>query len=173
MSANNMSFLIPHDLIEGSKKQFNVTANLKSISPLFEALDEYWLSVSQIIEATLDEAVALDKNSVKLLLEEVFVNIVHYGQCEDSEVVVSLALCELKEFNEFKEQQSKLALLLQLEDQGIAFNPLKEAPEPVLGLKAEEAPIGGLGVHLIKSMSIEQRYQRNSNSNQLCLLLIL
>ncbi len=165
-----MSFLIPNDFIEGSKKQFNVTTNLKSISPLFEALDEYWLSVSQIIEATLDEAAALDKNSVKLLLEEVFVNIVHYGQCEDSEVVVSLAVCELKEF---KEQQSKLALLLQLEDQGIAFNPLKEAPEPVLGLKAEEAPIGGLGVHLIKSMSIEQRYQRNSNSNQLCLLLIL
>ena len=157
-SQNSMTFLLSEKVIETSYRQWLCPANLSSMSELFEKLEQYWQSLA------FDNATDLDKNTVKLLLEEIFVNIVHYGNCKDSEVKISLALCQA---------DPALHLVLQLEDTGNAFNPLLDAPETTLGLSSEQAPIGGLGVHLIKSMSIKQKYQRNNHRNQLCLLLAL
>lgn len=55
---------------------------------------------------------------------------------------------------------ARRAVRLTVEDQGRPFDPLS-LPPPALGLPLEQRPIGGLGVHLIRSLSDEQRYRRD------------
>jgi anti-sigma regulatory factor (Ser/Thr protein kinase) len=56
-----------------------------------------------------------------------------------------------------------------VEDDGRAFDPLQaERPPPPVNL--EEAPIGGLGIHLIRSMLDECHYRREAGWNRLTLI---
>lgn len=54
---------------------------------------------------------------------------------------------------------------LSVTDWGISFNPFAEAPVPDLTLDAESRPIGGLGVHLIRSMVSHHCYSRSEQAN--------
>jgi serine/threonine-protein kinase RsbW len=55
---------------------------------------------------------------------------------------------------------------LQIEDDGIAFNPL-EVPERVAPTSLEDAPIGGLGVALIRKTMERCEYARRGGRNVL------
>jgi phosphoserine phosphatase RsbU/P len=57
-------------------------------------------------------------------------------------------------------------VVLTISDDGIPFNPLSVAP-PDLSLLLHERPIGGLGIHLIRSMFDEVTYHRNVGRNVL------
>jgi serine/threonine-protein kinase RsbW len=61
-------------------------------------------------------------------------------------------------------------LLLRLEDGGIPFDPVS-APVPDLGTAMEERPIGGLGIHLMKSIAEGMEYRRESERNVLDIML--
>lgn len=61
-------------------------------------------------------------------------------------------------------------LTLTLEDCGIPFDPAA-ASAPDLTIPVEERPIGGLGVHLIRSMSDSLAYRRDGGRNILTLVL--
>jgi len=52
-------------------------------------------------------------------------------------------------------------------DNGPAFDPLTEAPPPDLDAPVETRRVGGLGVHLIRSISDECRYGREDGLNRL------
>lgn len=52
-----------------------------------------------------------------------------------------------------------------LQDQGIPFNPLTEAPEADITSPAEEREIGGLGIFLIKQLMDLVEYERQGESN--------
>ena len=56
-----------------------------------------------------------------------------------------------------------------IEDNGRAFNPLEEAPIPDLTLDVADRPIGGLGVHLVKTFIEELGYERDGEWNRLTL----
>ena len=56
------------------------------------------------------------------------------------------------------------ALVLEVSDDGHPFNPL-DAPEPAAHLPAHERPIGGLGLHFIRSMSDSFHYERRHERN--------
>lgn len=60
-------------------------------------------------------------------------------------------------------------LVLAIKDDGPAFNPLERAA-PDLDSPLEERAIGGLGIHLIRSMMDEVRYARNQGQNVLTLV---
>lgn len=60
-------------------------------------------------------------------------------------------------------------LKLTLEDCGIPFDPTI-ASTPDLSIPVEERPIGGLGVHLIRSMSDTVTYHRDGTRNVLTLV---
>ena len=51
-------------------------------------------------------------------------------------------------------------VILTITDDGIPFNPLTVAP-PDLSLLLHEREIGGLGIHLVRSMFDEVSYHRN------------
>lgn len=61
---------------------------------------------------------------------------------------------------------------VQIEDEGVPFDPT-EAAEPDLERDADERPIGGLGIHLIREMTDELRYERRDGRNILVLGKIL
>lgn len=63
-------------------------------------------------------------------------------------------------------------LVLLIEDDGIAFNPLVMPPHEQ-PKRLSEAEIGGLGIHLIRHYMDECDYQRLNNNNRLTLKLYL
>ena len=78
--------------------------------------------------------------SINLALEEIVTNIISYGFDDQEEHAITVRLA-------FKDQE----FTAEVEDAGRPFNPLN-APEPDLEQPLEARPIGGLGVHLAKSM---------------------
>lgn len=90
---------------------------------------------------------------IRLVLEELFANIVFYAYPEGPGVVH--VECSV---------DSKRLLCIRLRDSGIPFNPLK-CPEPDLDRDFTERKIGGLGIHLVKQIAHKIRYAREDGSN--------
>lgn len=57
----------------------------------------------------------------------------------------------------------------ELEDDGPAFDPLTQAPAPVLDGDLDDRPVGGLGIHFVKTMMDSVRYERRDGRNRLTL----
>jgi serine/threonine-protein kinase RsbW len=58
---------------------------------------------------------------------------------------------------------------LEFRDAGAPFNPL-DAPAPDLGTPPEERKIGGLGLHLVRSLVDDASYCREGSVNVLVLV---
>lgn len=103
-------------------------------------------------EHGLSEDFSLELN---LALEEIFCNIVKHGYEDDGrhEIAVTLGLNEGM-------------VLLSVEDDAVAFNPL-DAPEPVLDGPIDTRPIGGLGVHMARTVMDDIEYRREGDRNLL------
>jgi anti-sigma regulatory factor (Ser/Thr protein kinase) len=57
-------------------------------------------------------------------------------------------------------------LSVEVADRGVEFNPLNAAP-PDLTLSIEARPIGGLGIHLVKTFAKSLTYRREEGWNRL------
>jgi serine/threonine-protein kinase RsbW len=112
--------------------------------------------LSRLVEA-FGDVHGLPKQSlfrVNLALDEVITNIIRYAYNDNGlphPIVVRLA---------FEEG----VLAAQVEDDGRAFNPL-EVPAPDVDATIEERPIGGLGIHLVRSMMDSVEYRRVDGRN--------
>lgn len=94
-----------------------------------------------------------------LALDEILTNVVSYGFEEGSEdplIRVDIGLGEDR-------------LEVSVEDNGLSFNPLADAPLPDVTLPADERPIGGLGLHLAKNLIHDISYRRLHDRNCLTL----
>jgi anti-sigma regulatory factor (Ser/Thr protein kinase) len=93
--------------------------------------------------------------SIHLVLDEVVANIISHGYDDTAEhqIHVTLALDES-------------VLTIRVEDDGRAFDPLA-APPPDLDLPLEERPVGGLGIHIVRSVMDAVEYQRDGDRNVL------
>jgi len=97
---------------------------------------------------------------IQLVAEEVFLNAVHHGQSDGGgDNFVWLTLYP---------QPAGAALVI--EDSGLAFNPLTEAPPPDLDAVIEDRPVGGLGIMLVREMTDQAIYTRINNRNRLTLV---
>ena len=93
--------------------------------------------------------------NLNLVLEEAVSNIIFYAYPKDvvvEEAVTLTLTCEQDE------------LLICLKDHGIAFDPTQKE-DPDLTLSAEERPIGGLGIFLIRQLMDEVTYRREGDCN--------
>jgi len=88
-----------------------------------------------------------------LALEEHLTNVMKYG-FDDAQVHQILVRLD----------RVKNVLQIEVEDDGKAFNPL-EFPPPDLNLPLSERPVGGLGIHLIRSFMDELGYRREGGRN--------
>jgi anti-sigma regulatory factor (Ser/Thr protein kinase) len=88
-----------------------------------------------------------------LVLNEVVPNMISHAYVEQENRDITLSLKENCEF-----------VLLEIIDHGIPFNPFAQKDfENAISL--ETAAIGGRGIHLIKSFTVAQEYQRIGHFN--------
>ena len=92
-----------------------------------------------------------------LALDEAMTNTIAYAwpQGGDHELTLALAVDDA-------------AVVAVVSDDGIAFDPL-EVPPPDLESSLEDRPVGGLGVHFLKTLMDDVAYQREGERNVLTL----
>ncbi len=95
---------------------------------------------------------------VNLVLEELILNIMDYG-AEDGDPDISLTI-----------ECDDDSISIELSDSGRPFDPLTEAPEPDLDAAVSERRVGGLGVHLTKTLMDDVRYAREGDRNHLSIV---
>lgn len=111
----------------------------------------------EIIQAVLEtpeiQAVPQLEFTLHLVVEEIVVNIVNYAYPVGADGEVSIDVIA-----------TPSAIELSFSDCGVPFNPL-EKEDPDTTLSAEERPIGGLGIFLVKQMmdSVNYRYEDGRN----------
>lgn len=94
-----------------------------------------------------------DLYTLHLSLDEVFTNIISYGYEDSREHLVTISIALKGE-----------DLTVEVEDDGSPFNPL-DAPKPDLEQPIEERTVGGLGIHLVRSMMDTLEYRRSHGKN--------
>jgi anti-sigma regulatory factor (Ser/Thr protein kinase) len=92
---------------------------------------------------------------VNLVLEELGLNILTYG-AEDK-----VHGPEIKIILTSKED----SLTIEVSDDGHPFNPLEDSKDPNIDGLLEERSIGGLGVHLVRTLMDELSYRRTAGKN--------
>lgn len=90
---------------------------------------------------------------IELALEEMLTNVIKYGYDSHVRNEAKITLAVLPE-----------ALKLTIEDWGHEFNPmLIETPD--LSEDIADRPVGGVGIHLTRSMASQIDYQRDGDRN--------
>jgi len=97
-------------------------------------------------ERSLASEVQFDLN---LVLEELFINSVRHGGCEGMEKSVRIRM-----------EADGREVRVEFRDRGIAFDPTT-APAPDL------SRIGGLGIHLVRQLMHDFRYERAGEWNRM------
>ncbi len=90
-----------------------------------------------------------------LILEELGLNAMTYGGASSVQVVISGEADTIK---------------IEISDNGGAFDPLNEAPQPDVNAALEERSIGGLGIHLVRTLTDDLSYRRDGDRNHLTLV---
>ncbi len=103
---------------------------------------------------------------INLALEEAVTNVMLYAYPNSSGKVVV-------EFSKAVSIQPSAVsiqyLVFTITDSGIPFDPTQK-PEVDISLSAEEREIGGLGIHLVRQIMDEVKYERKNNQNILTLV---
>ena len=98
--------------------------------------------------------------NVNLSIDELVSNLISYGYRNDEKHEILVTLTENDE-----------ALVVVLEDDGVAFDPFTDAPEPDLESGVGERELTGLGVHFVKSFIDDTAYERRDGRNRNTLIL--
>lgn len=128
------------------EKSIILTNDISEINKLTEFVEEIGNELSLAPDVVFN---------LNLVLEEAVVNIINYAypKEEHQSIYLSATLHEG-------------SIILVLTDTGVEFDPTM-APEADITLSAEERPIGGLGIFLIRQIMNEVRYDRIDGKNVL------
>lgn len=111
-------------------------------------------TVNAFVEEALEAVQCPPRSAMQLMvaLEELYVNVAHYAYARDTgNITVQV------------DTQSGKAVI-RLIDRGVAFDPLS-ASDPDTTLSAEDRPIGGLGVFMVKKSMDVFTYERVDEQN--------
>lgn len=103
---------------------------------------------------------------VLLAVEELLTNLIWHGSVAEAEAGASAHQATVTV------RHDDHGLLVTFEDDGRPFDPLS-APAPDFDLPLEERRVGGLGVHLFRTLFDEVRYERAGDRNRTTLTLRL
>jgi len=111
-------------------------------------------------------------SEIQLAVEEAVANVCAHAYAEETAVnLVSVSYHSKADFL-LRVRHEPAAFEIDLLDRGHAFNPLSAAPLKV-DLLSEDAGIEGLGIHLMRRMVDDLRYQRVNDTNLLTLVVRL
>lgn len=128
---------------------FRIHNRLRDVPRVLNGVEEFCQAQGLAKEASLD---------LRLVAEEVLANIIQHAHMGIEERPVELRLSAPRGF-----------LRMEFRDEGAPFNPL-DAPMPDLDTRPEARAIGGLGVHLVRSLVDEARYSREGGVNVFVLM---
>ena len=132
-----------------SRIDISLSSDLSALPMLAQALQEFGTA----------HALSRDfQGRLNLVLDELVTNSVCYA-------LPGLAKPELR-LRLFVDQGTVVA---QLEDNGVAYNPFEEAPEPDTDTGLAERPIGGLGIFFVKNLTDSSTYERIDGRNRIIL----
>jgi anti-sigma regulatory factor (Ser/Thr protein kinase) len=135
--------------IASARREITMKSTVEAIGQGIEGFDRF------ATETNIPTSIG---RKAKTALDDVLNNVVSYafeGE-EDHEIRVSL---------EFEGG----SLTVIVADDGIPFDPLAQS-EPQTDQPLEERMIGGLGIHLVRNLTDELRYRRESDSNVLTMV---
>jgi serine phosphatase RsbU (regulator of sigma subunit)/anti-sigma regulatory factor (Ser/Thr protein kinase) len=115
-------------------------------------------TLSDAVSAALPERSDL-AFSANLCLEELITNIILHGLKGQPDRMIHVRMSMSDEWLE-----------IILKDDAPQFDPFVEAPEPDLDLELDDRPIGGLGVHLVKTLMDDARAYYDGSGNLIVLL---
>jgi len=124
----------------------NDISELNRVVAFLDELEEKWKFPAHL------------KSSINLVLEEALTNIIFYAFDKNTENEITI---------ELETEGNQLEIILT--DSGKPYDPTQQK-EPDINLSAEDRPIGGLGIFLIKQMMDQVSYQRIDNTNQLSMV---
>ncbi len=127
--------------------EYRLLSRVEEIAPLAEAVDE-------ALAERPDVAFA-----VNLCLEELITNTIQHGLHGVPDRSIHVRLSRSDEWLE-----------IILKDDAPPFDPFVEAPAPCLDAGVEERAVGGLGVHMVKTMMDEVRAFYDGSGNLIVLL---
>ena len=124
-----------------------------SLSPRLSAVR----SLAQMVEEFGDANKLPDQQvyMINLALDELITNTVSYGLRGVARPKIEIML-----------QVSETALVLTMEDNGRPFDPTQDT-HPDVSSEVAERPIGGLGLHLIKTFADRVDYEYSDGKNRL------
>ena len=121
-------------------------------------------NLSRFVKA-FTESIGMQKNeasNLRLAIEEAVVNVINYAYPPETEGTVTVET----DFRESADESQYLRI--RIVDSGVAFDPT-EAAEVDTSLSAEERPIGGLGILLMRELMDSINYEREGGLNILTL----
>ena len=121
-------------------------AFVRTFAPTREGIAEASDFLDEVVGDSAGEAAALH-----VILDEICSNIVRYSGASGFEVDIELT-------------DSPPGVKISFTDDGVAYDPLSHA-DPDTTLSAEERPIGGLGIMMVRKMSTSVSYIRSHNRN--------
>ena len=131
-----------------NKYSFELKSDISELKTLCQHLNHFG-QVYGLSESLISE--------INICLDELFTNIVLYGFQDDLEHIIR-----------FRINLNGNALTLNIEDNGLPFNPLikkdSELPDDI-----DKAKIGGLGIHIVKKLMDDIWYERKRGHNRLTL----
>ncbi len=133
----------------GERIEISLAADLSALPMLAQAVQEFGTA----------HALSLDLQSrLNLVLDELVTNSVCYALPDLAAPELRLCL--------FVDQDTVVA---QIEDNGEAYNPFEEVPEPDTSLGLAERPIGGLGIFFVKKLIDSSAYERIDGRSRMTL----
>jgi anti-sigma regulatory factor (Ser/Thr protein kinase) len=91
---------------------------------------------------------------MNIAVEELVLNAIKHGHCSPTQGAIEVGL-----------GLSGQELHIRITDTGIPFNPLN-VPPPDLTRSLADRPIGGLGIHLVRSLMNSIEYDREGGENR-------
>ena len=132
-----------------NRLQLRLDADLASLPILDEAVEEFGTAQDWALDMLFQ---------VKLALEEVAVNVINHGYGEGGHAF------------EVDLTSEPGVLTIRITDEAQEFNPLTSSPAADVDASVDERRVGGLGLHLVRTMMDEMRYERVDGRNRLTLV---
>lgn len=125
---------------------------------IYPASDSELMNVTAFIEEELEKVECPMKLVIQFTvsLEEIFVNVAHYGY-PDKEGTVEVT-------TNFEDDMFSITFV----DSGIPFDPLAKE-DPDITLSADERTIGGLGIFMVKKYMDVVAYEYKDGKNVFCM----
>lgn len=120
-----------------------------ALTALADAVEEF------AAQESLADALSINLN---LVLDELVTNSVSYALNDVAEPVLRLQI-----------RRDGDVVIAEVEDNGAAFDPFREAPKPDIEQGLDERPIGGLGVFLVMQLTETAHYERDGDINRIIL----